>query len=45
MDLREIDCGDGEWMELAQDRIQCPEISIDARDGGTAELPVILPVN
>ena len=22
MDLREIDCEDGRWMELAQDRVQ-----------------------
>jgi hypothetical protein len=43
MDLREIGCGDGRWMELAQNRVQCPEISTDARDGGAAELPVLLP--
>jgi hypothetical protein len=23
MDLREIGCEDGRWMELAQDRVQC----------------------
>jgi hypothetical protein len=41
--LKKIGCENGGWMELAQNRAQCPEISTDARKGEAAELPVLLP--
>ena len=33
MDLREIGCEDGRWMELAQDRVQCQTLVLAVLEG------------
>ena len=35
MDLREIGCEDGRWIELAQDRVQCQALALAAMEGST----------
>ena len=33
MDLREIGCEDGRWMELAEDRAQCQALVLAVMEG------------